>query len=278
MNYIKQIFKIRTFIVILIGLMLTGMIFGAIRISTVAQSDSKGKLVIAVKEGPEWLHAFRVMMVAKVKNPPQMAFWLEDTTGNFVATIYVTHRTAIQDWRAAPFQKKETLRRPSSLPIWTHKHQRGGVQAQTVCAGCHDWHKEPKKPDSDNNPIAAITGATPKASFVKEWLIPAGLQAGTYVVHAEINHSKDFNASFPEPAKETDPNYSGGSWGSGQPSLLWSGRIKIGEQPSRCQLQLAGHGQPAGKDGSVTTDLASLSSALNIVESIQLSYVPEPLR
>lgn len=278
MYHIKQAFKSRTLLLIILGLMLTSMIFGAIRISTIAQSDSKGRLVISVKEGPEWLHAFRVMMVAKVKNPPQMAFWLEDTTGNFVATIYVTHRTAIQDWRAAPFQKKETIRRPSSLPIWIHKHQTGGVQAQTVCASCHDWHKGPKKPDIDNDPIAAITGATPKASFVKEWRIPAELKAGAFIVHAEINHSKDFNASFPEPAKETDPNYSGGSWGSGQPSLLWSGRIKIGEQPTSGKLKLVGHGQPAGKDGSVTSDLSSLSSALNIVQSIRMSYVPEPLR
>ena len=239
-----------------------------------AQSNPRGKLILTVKEGAHWQHSFRIFGIIKVTNSPQMAFWLEDSSGNYQTTIYVTHRTATQDWRSSPGEKKEDIRRPSALPIWLHQHQQEGSMAEATCAGCHDLHKAKDKNIAENSPINAITGATPKTGFTREWTIPSEIKPGKYVIKAEINHSKDFNAVYKEDAAETDPNYSGGKMGSGQPSVLWQGEVTIGGQATSVHLKKVGHGQSAGKDGKMNSDLSTLDTALDILEAIQVKYLP----
>ena len=142
------------------------------------ESWPMGKLAITVKEGENWLHSFRVMKVVKVTAEPQMAFWLEDTTGNHVATIYVTHKTAVQDWQSSPGEKKDEIRRPSSLPVWIHKHPRGGIQPEALCSGCHQRHRGRDKSTGRDPLLDAITGATPTWGFTRKWAIPANLKPG----------------------------------------------------------------------------------------------------
>ncbi len=235
-----------------------------------AQDEQKQRIIVIVKPGAHWQHSFRVMWLIKVTNQPQMAFWLEDADGNYVATIYVTHRTALQDWRSSPGEKKEKIRRPSSLPVWIHQHQAGGLMAEATCSSCHNFHDAKEKLVDPSSELAAITGATPKTDFTKEWQIPPELKPGKYLIKAEINHSKDFNDSFKEDAAEHDKNYSGGKWGSGQPSVFWQGELQIGDKPSTVWLKKIGRGHPAGKDGKVYSDLNMLDSALDIVESIEV--------
>lgn len=239
-----------------------------------AKPMETGKLIFNVKEGEHWNHSFRVMLVVKVKNQPQMAFWLEDSSGNYLATIYVTHRTATQDWRPSPGEKKEEIRRPSALPVWVHQHQNGGIMSKTACSNCHDLFNMKEKNIDFNSSIAAITGATPKAGFSEEWNIPSDLKEGTYVIKAEINHSKDFNKYYKEKVAETDSLYSGGKMGSGQPSVVWVGKIKIGNVESSTMLKIIGHGHPAGKNGTIYPDLGNLDTALEIIESIYIKYKP----
>ncbi|MCD6334688.1 MAG: hypothetical protein J7M27_05080 [Candidatus Latescibacteria bacterium] len=239
-----------------------------------AECGPKGKLSITVKEGTHWLHSFRVMWVVKVTNAPQMAFWLEDAEGNFVATMYVTHRTATQDWRASPGEKKGEIRRPSSLPIWMHTHRQGGIQSKASCAACHQKVKTEDKSTEGHPLLDAITGATPKWGFTREWAILEDFKPGTYIVRAEINHSKDFNEHYRKGLVVGDPNYSGGKMGSGQPSMLWEGTLEIGETETSTALEKVGHGHPSGKTGDVYPDLNTLTSALDIVEAIQVKYIP----
>ena len=231
-----------------------------------------GTIRLTVAEGKEWTHSFKMMVVAKTKNQPQMAFWLEDASGAYVATIYVTYRAAVQDWRASFGEKKEKIKRPSALPVWVRKHAERGVESKKLCAACHGLHKERTK--SVEGELAAMTGATPKAGFTREWTLPAGIAPGRYVVKAEINHSKDWNDAYPEKAKEKDANYSGGSMGSGQPSVIYEGVLTIGSGPSSVDLAPVGHGQPAGASGEIAKDLGSLTTALEIVKSIRAEYVP----
>ncbi|MDZ7330803.1 MAG: hypothetical protein ONB31_02365 [candidate division KSB1 bacterium] len=235
-----------------------------------AQAMQNQKISVTVKPGAHWQHSFRILGLIKVTNQPQMAFWLEDSEGNYLTTLYVTYRTAVQDWRSSPGEKKGEIRRPSSLPVWVHQHQAGGLMDQSICARCHDLHKAKEKVIDPNSELATITGATPKAGFTREWQIPVDLKPGKYLIKAEINHSKDFNNAFKEAARENDQNYSGGKMGSGQPSVVWQGELQIGTKPSAVWLKKIGHGHPAGKDGTIFSDLSMLDSALDIVESIEV--------
>lgn len=254
-------------------LLLCAIISMATMISTQKlYAQEKGKLIVTVTEGNHWIHSFRIMAVVKVNNPPQMAFWLEDSSGNFVSTIFVTHRTAMQDWRPSPGEKKGEIKRPSSLPVWVHQHQVGGVMTEASCSDCHDYFDKKDKKPAPGSPVDAITGATPKSGFTREWSVPPDLQPGTYVLKAEINHSKDFNDYYSEKAAEADFAYSGSKMGSGQPSLVWSGKLQIGHGVSTAELKQIGHGHPAGKTGEIYLDLKNLNTVLDIIESIKVKY------
>jgi hypothetical protein len=239
-----------------------------------ARPDAQGRLVLNVKDGKQWRHSYRVMLVAKVVTEPQMAFWLEDTAGNFVATIFVTHRSATDDWRASLGQDKSKLQRPSALPVWRRKHREGGVHPPSTCTDCHARRRAEDKSTDGIGSLDAITGATPPSGFTRDWPIPEGLKPGVYVLKAEINQSRDFTDVYRANLPESDPNYSGGKAGSGQPSLVWQGTIDLGGGAALSTLKPLGHGHPAGANGEVSTDLSTLTTALDIVESIKVSYIP----
>jgi hypothetical protein len=240
-----------------------------------AAGDAGGRLVLSVKDGKHWRHSFRVMLVRKVTTEPQMAFWLEDQAGNFVATIFVTHRAATDDWRASFGEDRAGLRRPSALPVWRHRHKGGGVQPPASCTDCHAKRRAEDKSTEGVASLDAITGATPASGFTREWSLPAGIRPGIYVIKAEINQAKDFTDVYRADLPEADPNYSGGKSGSGQPSVVWQGTIDLGAGPALATLKPVGHGHPSGASGEVFPDLSTLTTALEIVDSIKVSYVPE---
>ncbi|MDZ7340722.1 MAG: hypothetical protein ONB27_05150 [candidate division KSB1 bacterium] len=251
-------------------LFLIGSLISIQKETAQAQAMQNQKISVTVKPGAHWRHSFRIMGLIKVTNQPQMAFWLEDSEGNYLTTLYVTYRTAVQAWRSSPGEKKGEIRRPSSLPVWVHQHQAGGWMEKPTCASCHDLHTAKEKIIDPNSDLATITGATPKTGFTRAWPIPADLKPGKYIIKAEINHSKDFNNAFKEAVSENDQNYSGGKMGSGQPSIVWQGELPIGTKPSAVWLKKIGHGHPAGKDGTIFSDLSVLDSALDIIEAIEV--------
>ena len=59
-----------------------------------------------------------------------------------------------------------------------------------------------------------LTGATPHSGFDVKMQPADGLKQ--FRIKIEINHSTDFNESYPKSAQEGDDNYSGGKEGSGQ--------------------------------------------------------------
>lgn len=232
----------------------------------------RGTLAVTVHPGEEWVHTFRVMLLVPVDNRPQMAFWLETPDGEFVTTLYVTRRAAFLDWRASPGEDADAIERPSALPVWTHRHVRVGIAPMKSCAFCHGEH-DADEPATDLPPDA-VTSATPETGFVREWAVPERLEPGRYVVRAEINHSKDFNEVYRDDIEDGEPGYSGGSMGSGQPSLVWSGEIVVGDSTASVALEPLGHGHPAGSDGKIVSDLSDLTTARNIIESIEVAYTP----
>lgn len=205
-------------------------------------------LKISVEKGEEWLHNFPLFMGINIKNPPQLAIWTEDMEGNYLSTIYATHKIATQSW-----QFSGGNRRKEALPHWCYK--RGVVYEDGL------YLPTKKSPLTDG-----ITGATPKGSFSMK-IVPTG-KAKKFVVKVEINHSTDFNDAFPKSADKGDTGYSGGKQGSGQPALVYEAKIDLDSGKKEFVAKLIGHSSPDGSNGDVTTDTSSLTTALHIVKNI----------
>jgi hypothetical protein len=240
-----------------------------------AEPGAGGKLAFTLKQGDYYVFTFKAWEM-EITTEPQMAFWLEDTSGNCLATVYVTFKYATQDWFVPSGVKREGVRRPSSLPIWTQRHQKKGIQEKELCRACHERHKVKGGPAEPEPPLDAVTGSTPRWGFTREWAIPLRLEPGEYTVLAEINNAMDPNDTYWVPSAERPPDEDDRLYGgtSGQPSVLWSGILEVSDSKSSTELVKSGHGHPAGRDGNVTADLGKLTTALQIVESIRVDYTP----
>lgn len=214
---------------------------------------------IQVTAGEHFTHKLRVMPLIRVSNAPQMVAWCETTDGEFLTTLFVTDRIATQSWRGAPADPKPTegIRRPESLPAWSHR--RGEVYADGLPV-----------PTRENPMPDAVTTATPTADFEMATLLPEGYE--TLVVCFEVNHSADFNEFYTAEAEETDATYSGGKWGSGQPALVYRGEVRIADARGKVSvpLELVGHSSPDGSTGALVENLETITTAKEIVDSVRL--------
>lgn len=211
----------------------------------------QGDIKISIERGDEWLHSFPLFLGIRIKNPPQLAIWLEDTSGNYLSTVYVTHKIATQSWKMA-----RGNRRKEALPHWCYSR---GVRDE-------DGLYLPTK----NHPLTdGISGATPRGNFDVK-LNPANTLK-QFVVKIEINQSTDFNESYPESAAEGETGYSGGREGSGQPALVYAARIDLSSGQEIFEAVLLGHSSPDGSSGEVEEDLSGLTTALHIVKRITIN-------
>lgn len=209
-----------------------------------------GDIRVRIEAGKEWLHDFPVFLGISKKNPPQIAVWVEDTQGNYMSTVYVSHKIATQSWQMAGGN-----RRKEALPHWCHSR---GVRYA-------DGLYLPTK----NEPLTdGISGATPRGGFDVK-LVPAKpLQK--FVVKIEVNHSTDWNAAYPKSAGEGDPNYSGGKEGSGQPAVVYAAVVDLTNGQKEFEAELLGHSSPDGSSGELCSDISELTTALHIVERIMV--------
>ena len=211
-------------------------------------SFTDGDINIGIEVGEHWLHDFPLFLGLTKKNPPQFAIWIEDTSGNYLSTVFVTYKIATEGWQA-----NKGNRRKESLPYWCF--QRGVVYGDGLLLPTKE------KPLTDG-----ITGATPKEN--KSILLrPINLKK-PFVVKAEFNHSVDFNDFFPENANEGDNNYSGGKEGSGQPAVVYSATVYPETQAT--VLELIGYSCPDGSNGNIYTNMVVLTSAKSIIKSITI--------
>lgn len=208
-------------------------------------------LKISIDKGEEWMHDFPLFLGISIKNPPQVAIWAEDMEGNYLSTIYVTHKIATQSWLASGGN-----RRKEALPHWCYQR---GVQYED---GLY-------LPTKDAPLTDGISGATPKDSFSVKMVPTEKLKK--FVIKIEINHSTDFNDAYPKSAKEGDANYSGGKKGSGQPAVVYAAEVDLSSGEKTFSARLLGHSSPDGSNGAITKDTSSLTSALQIVKSITVS-------
>lgn len=207
---------------------------------------------VSVKGGEEWLHDFPLLLGIKMRNPPQLAIWIEDIHGKYLSTVYVTRKIATQSWIMSGGN-----RRQEALPHWCYSR---GVQYEDGL-----YLPTKKVPFVDG-----VSGATPKRNF--EMGLKLSDELTKFVVKMEVNHSTDFNVYYPQTAEKDDLNYSGGKYGSGQPALVYAARIDLSSGQKEYELKLIGHSSPDGTDGEIYADVSSLTTALNIVERIVVYF------
>ena len=183
---------------------------------------------------------------------PQFAIWIEDLEGNYIDTLYATKKAATSSFFNADVFSDEIIRRPESLPHWSHS--RGVTEGDGIMM------------PSREAPLAdAMTGATPLAHFDLQTVMAKPLDK--FVVKMEINRSFDFNDFFHPNAFPDDPIYSG-SGNSGQPSLVYSATVDVNDGQKYFFLNVLGHGHHSGQDGKIYTDLSNITTALNMVDRV----------
>jgi hypothetical protein len=186
-------------------------------------------------------------------NHPLMAVWLEDTLGNYIETLFIAKSIgkgifehgdkSKGTWEAGP------IRRPAALPYWSHKR---GVRAPDGL-----YLPTPEEPMPD-----AVTGPTPKGNFMLN-TNSTEKRSSAFVILMEINQSWDWNEYWTNNMYTDDEQYRTSS----QPSLVYAVEIDPNAEQEQFIMKPIGHGHYAGKDGSLTEDLSTLTTALDIVKS-----------
>lgn len=197
----------------------------------------KSKVIdINVEVGPSYL-----------KRTAQVAIWIEDLEGNYIETVYVSHKAAYGKWMG-----NVNPVRSSTLPVWSHKR---GVKAD------NGYYMPTKK-----MPLAdSMTGASPTSSFIKQYPLGGKLTASEYIIKVEVNTSFDYNDHYAKKVSETSPYFHNGA--SAQPSLVYGGIVKV-DRAGKTELTMEGHGHPAGMDGSISADLKGLTTALELINRV----------
>jgi hypothetical protein len=192
-------------------------------------------------------------------NHPLMALWIEDTSGNYIQTLYVAQSIAkgvfghgdksTGKWMPGP------VRRPAALPVWAHS-------------------RNVKEPDGLYNPTQstpipdAYTGATPPANFVLISRTDNPLPELFYILF-EINQAWDWNDYWTNGKYPGDEDYQT----SCQPALVYRTLLSTKDKAVAKQLELFGHSHYNGSDGSINTDLGSITTAKEITETIVVRIV-----
>ncbi len=210
-----------------------------------------GDLSVCIEAGDGWLHDYPLFLGIKKKNPPQIAVWLEDTEGRYLGTLYASKKIATQGWVSAGGN-----RRKEALPYWCF--QRGVVYDDGLYL-----------PTKSQPLVDGMSGATPRTDFDVRLKNKTGLRH--FYVMVEVNHSIDFNDRYSKDKKEGEPYFSGGSEGSGQPSLVYRADVNLDSASTCFDAVLIGHSSADGTDGRLYDDLTGITSALTIVKRITVN-------
>lgn len=193
-------------------------------------------------------------------NHPMMAIWLEDTSGQYIQTLYVNKSIATSIFghgdNSGGAWQPGMVRRPAALPYWGHKR---GIPADDGL-----YVPDPQHPVPD-----AYTGATPPGDFVLKTKTDEPV-SGKVNLLFEINQSWDWNgywnnAKFPEEYEYRT---------SAQPAVVYSVTLDLSDTGKEYILQPVGHSHYSGADGSLDPDLSTLTTALEIVSEIRARIIP----
>ncbi len=185
---------------------------------------------------------------------PLLAVWLETEGGEYIQTLYVAKAVATGIFEYAKHENGRWItapkRAPQTLPYWAHKR---GIRAADGLF----------MPDERTAVPDAYTGATPKTGFIMTSHADNPLP-GKFRVMLEINQNWDWNEHWTNNRFPGDENY---LW-SAQPALVYEASIDMATLQESYTMKPVGHSHYSGKTGELFTDLSSLTTALNISDSI----------
>lgn len=242
---------------------LAGLLAGTLAISncTVQQDLSKSsKSIDTIRiDGSGNGMALEIDFVkGREHNHPTFAIWMEDMNENYLRTLFVTKSIATGIFGHGPIQKEVwdnkpgVQKRPAALPYWLHKRA--------------DALDVPLLPDPEHPVVDGYTGATPKGDFV---IRAQGQQSPRkFRLLLEINQPWDANEYWTNNLYD-DSDYRT----SFQPSLVYAVSIDLDRPEQEYYLNPIGHGQYAGKDGKLYTDLRTITTAFNIIDHVTIKLI-----
>jgi hypothetical protein len=185
---------------------------------------------------------------------PLMAVWLEDEQGNYIQTLLVPRSVATGVFRygsdASGKWVEAAKRSPQTLPYWSHK--RGVIASDGL------YMPDPSNPVPD-----AYSGATPTTSFTLRAKADKPLP-NKFRVLFEVNQNWDWNEYWTNNKYPEDKNY----LFNAQPAVVYESSVDLGDLRDRYVMQPVGHSHPTGKTGELFSDLSTLTTALQIADSI----------
>ena len=190
---------------------------------------------------------------------PLMAVWLEDEQGGYIQTLFVPKAIATGVFKygsnTAGRWVEAAKRAPQTLPYWAHKR---GIMAPDGL-----YMPDPEHPVPD-----AYSGATPVTSFVLATRADKPLPE-KFRVMFEINQNWDWNEYWTNDRYQGDKNY----LYNAQPAVVYESDIDLDDLHERYVMQPIGYSHPTGATGELFTDLSTLTTALQIADSITVRIV-----
>jgi len=187
-------------------------------------------------------------------NHPLMAAWLEDDAGNYIQTLFVPHSVASGVFKYGKMENNNWVpapkRAPQTLPYWSHKR---GIKASDGL-----YMPEPENPVAD-----AYSGATPVKGFILNARADQELP-DKYKVLFEINQNWDWNEYWTNNKYPDDDNYKM----SCQPAVVYEVKIDTKNIRESYLMEPVGHSHYSGKTGELFPDLSTITTALQIADSI----------
>jgi hypothetical protein len=174
--------------------------------------------------------------------PPQIAIWIENIDSSDIRTVWVTHRTAKQEW-------KGKIECPVSLPLW---------ESRTIGA-----RKDFGTDYLDESGIDAVTHATPTEGYIEAKIsIP---KYSNWRYYIEVNVSADYNKIFSYWSKEGLPD----SEANGQPSIIYSGQITALTNSLSIPV-LLGRTRQRRTDHQILKDISGITTARNLLKDLKV--------
>lgn len=185
---------------------------------------------------------------------PLVAVWIGDQTGRFIQTLYVSRSVATGIFEYARQEGghwvKDEKRAPQSLPYWAHQR---GVKASD---GLYVPEPSSRVPD-------AYSGASPASGFVLRSRADDELPP-VFRVYLEVNQNWDWNEYWTNDRFPGDENY---SW-SCQPAVVYEAVVDTRQPGKQFTMKPVGHSHWSGKTGELFPDLSTLTTALEIADSV----------
>ena len=185
---------------------------------------------------------------------PLMAVWIEDSVGHYIQSLFVPKSVATGVFKYGKQENNKWVsalkRAPQTLPYWAHKR---GIRASDGLF----------MPDDQTRVPDAYSGPTPTAGFVLTSRADKPLP-DRFRVMMEINQNWDWNNYWTNDKYPEDENYKN----SAQPAIVFEADIDIRLKKDLYIMKAIGHSHYSGRTGELFSDLRTITTALNIADSI----------